>query len=65
MRYKIGLDIGITSVGWAIINLDENRIEDLGVRILIKLSKRMANLFPYHDESHALHEEDYAEENID
>nr|WP_231563681.1 type II CRISPR RNA-guided endonuclease Cas9 [Anoxybacillus sp. KU2-6(11)] len=36
MRYKIGLDIGITSVGWAIINLDENRIEDLGVRIFDK-----------------------------
>ncbi|MED3730472.1 type II CRISPR RNA-guided endonuclease Cas9 [Geobacillus stearothermophilus] len=33
MRYKIGLDIGITSVGWAVINLDIPRIEDLGVRI--------------------------------
>lgn len=33
MRYRLGLDIGITSVGWSIINLDENRIEDLGVRI--------------------------------
>ena len=37
MRYRLGLDIGITSVGWSIINLDTNdeptRIEDLGVRI--------------------------------
>ncbi|CAM3282474.1 type II CRISPR RNA-guided endonuclease Cas9 [Filibacter tadaridae] len=33
MRYDIGLDIGVTSVGWAVINLDKNRIEDLGVRI--------------------------------
>ena len=33
LRYAIGLDIGITSVGWAIINQDKERIEDLGVRI--------------------------------
>ncbi|NNU88860.1 type II CRISPR RNA-guided endonuclease Cas9 [Geobacillus sp. MR] len=33
MKYKIGLDIGITSIGWAVINLDIPRIEDLGVRI--------------------------------
>lgn len=33
MKYVLGLDIGIASVGWAIINLDKNRIEDLGVRI--------------------------------
>ena len=33
MKYRLGLDIGITSVGWSVINLDENRIEDLGVRI--------------------------------
>lgn len=33
MRYDIGLDIGVTSVGWAVINLDKNRIEDLGVRM--------------------------------
>lgn len=31
--YALGLDIGITSVGWSIINLNKNRIEDLGVRI--------------------------------
>ena len=29
----MGLDIGIGSVGWAVINLDKNRIEDFGVRI--------------------------------
>ncbi|MBU5317781.1 type II CRISPR RNA-guided endonuclease Cas9 [Clostridium bornimense] len=33
INYALGLDIGITSVGWSIINLDEERIEDLGVRI--------------------------------
>lgn len=37
MRYRIGLDIGITSVGWAVIenDLDNNpiRIVDLGSRI--------------------------------
>ncbi len=35
--YKLGLDIGITSVGWAVLNTDingePNRIIDLGVRI--------------------------------
>ena len=36
MRYTIGLDIGIASVGWAIINNDQSRIEDLGVRIFKK-----------------------------
>ena len=36
MRYTIGLDIGIASVGWAVINNDESRIEDLGVRIFKK-----------------------------
>lgn len=33
MNYILGLDIGITSVGWCVINLDKDRIEDLGVRI--------------------------------
>src|SRR5690625_4514677 len=33
MRYSIGLDIGISSVGWAVINLDKNRIEDLSSRM--------------------------------
>lgn len=33
MNYIMGLDIGIGSVGWAVLNLDKNRIEDLGVRI--------------------------------
>lgn len=32
MKYSLGLDIGITSVGWAVLNLDDRRIEDLGVR---------------------------------
>lgn len=33
MRYAIGLDIGITSVGWAVVNLDKNRIEAMNVRM--------------------------------
>lgn len=33
MNYRLGLDIGIASVGWSVINLDKKRIEDLGVRI--------------------------------
>lgn len=33
MKYSLGLDMGTTSVGWAVINEDKQRIEDLGVRI--------------------------------
>ncbi len=33
MNYYLGLDVGIGSVGWAVLNLDKNRIEDFGVRI--------------------------------
>lgn len=33
MKYTIGLDLGTTSVGWAVIDNDNNRIHDLGVRI--------------------------------
>ncbi|PIQ91666.1 MAG: type II CRISPR RNA-guided endonuclease Cas9 [Parcubacteria group bacterium CG11_big_fil_rev_8_21_14_0_20_39_22] len=36
MRYTIGLDLGITSVGWAIIDEDKRRIIDLGVRYFDK-----------------------------
>ena len=36
MKYTIGLDIGIASIGWAVINNDKNRIEDLGVRTFKK-----------------------------
>ena len=36
MRYTIGLDIGIASIGWAVINNDKSRIEDLGVRVFKK-----------------------------
>ena len=32
MKYVMGLDIGIASVGWSVLNLDRKRIEDLGVR---------------------------------
>ncbi len=33
VQYSIGLDIGITSVGWAVINEDKNRIEAMNVRM--------------------------------
>lgn len=36
MKYALGLDIGTVSIGWSVINLDKNRIEDLGVRIFEK-----------------------------
>lgn len=36
MRYTIGLDIGIASVGWSVINNDKGRIENLGVRVFKK-----------------------------
>ena len=32
-NFIIGLDIGIGSIGWAVLNLDKKRIEDFGVRI--------------------------------
>lgn len=33
LRYSIGLDIGISSIGWAVINEDKQRIEDLNSRM--------------------------------
>ena len=33
MKYSLGLDIGTTSIGWAVVNEDRKRVEDLGVRI--------------------------------
>ncbi|MEC3214209.1 type II CRISPR RNA-guided endonuclease Cas9, partial [Bacillus cereus] len=36
MRYVLGLDIGIASCGWAVINQERERIENLGVRIFDK-----------------------------
>ncbi len=40
MNYKIGLDLGITSVGWAVVELDKNdepfRIINIGSRIFEK-----------------------------
>ncbi|PID29826.1 type II CRISPR RNA-guided endonuclease Cas9 [Candidatus Saccharibacteria bacterium] len=35
-KYSLGLDIGTTSVGWAVIDLEKQRIHDLGVRIFEK-----------------------------
>lgn len=36
MKYSLGLDIGVTSVGWAVIDLEKERIHDLGVRLFEK-----------------------------
>ncbi len=33
MNYSLGLDIGITSVGWCVLDFDRQKIADLGVRI--------------------------------
>ena len=33
-KYSLGLDIGTSSIGWAVLDLDKERIHDLGVRIL-------------------------------
>ncbi|WP_296031821.1 type II CRISPR RNA-guided endonuclease Cas9 [uncultured Treponema sp.] len=37
MKYRLGLDLGTNSIGWAVYSLDENnepeKLEDLGVRI--------------------------------
>ncbi len=37
MNYKLGLDMGASSIGWAIVELDKNNkpqsLKDLGVRI--------------------------------
>ena len=32
-KYSLGLDIGTSSAGWAVLDLDKKRIHDLGVRI--------------------------------
>ena len=35
MRYILGLDMGIASIGWCILDCDRNRIENLGVRTFV------------------------------
>ena len=32
-KYSLGLDIGTSSIGWVVLDLDKERIHDLGVRI--------------------------------
>lgn len=36
MKYILGLDVGTTSVGWCIRNLEKNRVENLGIRMFDK-----------------------------
>jgi CRISPR-associated endonuclease Csn1 len=33
MRYVLGLDLGIASIGWAIYDIDKSTIEKCGVRL--------------------------------
>ena len=33
MKYSLGLDIGVTSIGWALVDEEKKRIHDIGVRI--------------------------------
>lgn len=33
MRYVLGLDLWITSIGWAVYNVDNSKIEKCGVRL--------------------------------
>ena len=35
-KYSLGLDIGTSSIGWAVLDLNKERIHDLGVRIFEK-----------------------------
>lgn len=39
MRLVLGLDIGISSVGWAIIDIDSGKVVDAGVRLFPEASK--------------------------
>ena len=33
MNYSLGLDIGIASIGWSVLDFDRKQIADLGVRL--------------------------------
>jgi CRISPR-associated endonuclease Csn1 len=35
LKYILGIDIGIASVGWCVLNYDKKRIEDLGTRTFV------------------------------
>lgn len=55
MNYVLGLDVGIASVGWAVLELNEEdnpiRIEGLGARILIRQKcQRQAPHWQHHGE---------------
>lgn len=39
MNYILGLDIGITSVGWCVLDMDKEKIADLGVRLFAAAEK--------------------------
>ena len=43
MRYVLGLDLGIASIGWAIYNMDNPNIEKCGVRLFEPGSKGARN----------------------
>lgn len=69
MDYRIGLDIGIASVGWAVLqnNSDDEpvRIVDLGVRIFDTAEiPKQVNLWRDQGELHERQEGGLEEENI-
>ncbi|MBQ4084031.1 MAG: hypothetical protein IJC30_00020, partial [Alphaproteobacteria bacterium] len=33
MKYRLGLDMGATSIGWAVYNIENDTVEDMGIRI--------------------------------
>ena len=33
MIYRLGLDMGATSLGWAVFDIEHNKLVDMGVRI--------------------------------
>lgn len=38
-KYVIGIDLGINNVGWSIIDIDQHKIENMGVRLFSEASK--------------------------
>lgn len=50
MKYSLGLDIGTSSIGWAVVDLENKRIHDVGVRILKNpKTHKAAKASPNHD----------------
>ncbi len=63
MKYIIGLDIGIGSVGWAVVRNDDDckRLEDFGVRIFE--SERSLKVIKIYEKSKKKKIQRYAKKN--